>query len=90
MVIWKVEDFSGGPVVKNLPADARDTGSIPGPGRFRMLRGSATMPALTLTELTPVSRNYWAHVLQILKPEHLEPVLCSKRSHQNEKPEYHN
>jgi len=23
-------DFSGGPVVKNLPSDARDTGSIPG------------------------------------------------------------
>ena len=24
-------DFPGGPVVKNLPANARDTGSIPGP-----------------------------------------------------------
>ena len=27
-------DFPGGPVVKNLPADAGDTGSIPGLGRF--------------------------------------------------------
>ena len=25
--------FPGGTVVKNLPANARDTGSIPGPGR---------------------------------------------------------
>ena len=27
------QDFLGGPVVKNLPANARDTGSIPSPGR---------------------------------------------------------
>ena len=26
--------FSGGPVVKNLPANAGDTGVIPGPGRL--------------------------------------------------------
>ena len=26
------EDFPGGPVVKNPPADAGDTGSIPDPG----------------------------------------------------------
>ena len=26
--------FLGGPVVKTLPANAGDTGSIPGPGRF--------------------------------------------------------
>ena len=26
--------FSGGPVVKNLPANVGDTGSIPGSGRF--------------------------------------------------------
>ena len=30
-------DFPGGPVVKNLPCNARDTGSIPGPGRSLML-----------------------------------------------------
>ena len=36
--------------------------------------------------LEPVSHNYWAHVLQLLKPAHLEPVLCNKRSHCNEKP----
>ena len=30
----------GGPVVKNLPANAGDTGSIPGLGRFHMLWSS--------------------------------------------------
>ena len=29
--------FLGGPVVKNVPANAGDTGSISGPGRFHML-----------------------------------------------------
>ena len=28
------KDFPGGSVVKNLPANAGDTGSIPGSGRF--------------------------------------------------------
>ena len=31
--IGKSRDVPGGPVVKNLPADAGDTSSIPGPGR---------------------------------------------------------
>ena len=30
------KDFSGGPVVKNPPADARDTGSVLAPGRSHM------------------------------------------------------
>ena len=29
--------FTGGSVVKNLPAHAEDKGSIPGPGRAHML-----------------------------------------------------
>ena len=29
-------DFPGGLVIKNLPANAGDTGSIPGPGRSHM------------------------------------------------------
>ena len=32
----KLMDFPGGQVVKNLPANAGDTGSIPGPGIFHM------------------------------------------------------
>ena len=31
-----VQDFLGGPVVKNPPAKARDTGLSPGPGRSYM------------------------------------------------------
>ena len=31
--------FPGGPVVKNPPANAEDTSSIPGPGRSHVLRG---------------------------------------------------
>ena len=38
----------------------------------------------------PMRHNYWAHVPQLLKPEHLEPVLHNKRSHRNEKPMHHN
>ena len=32
--------------------------------------------------LEPASHNYWAHIPQLLKPAHLEPVLCT----QQEKP----
>ena len=38
--ILEMEDFLGGPVVKNLPANAGDTSSIPGLGRFHMLQGN--------------------------------------------------
>ena len=33
-------DFPGGAVVKNPPANAEDTGSIPGPGRSHMPRSN--------------------------------------------------
>ena len=36
----RLQDFPGGPWVKNLPADAGDMGSIPGPGRARMPRSN--------------------------------------------------
>ena len=34
------QDFLGGPVIENLPANAGDMGSIPGPGRFHMPQSS--------------------------------------------------
>ena len=40
--------------------------------------------------LEPASHNYWAHVPQLLKPVHLEPVLRNKTSHRSEKPAHHN
>ena len=36
----KFEDFPGGAVVKNPPANAGDMGSSPGPGRFHMPRSN--------------------------------------------------
>ena len=35
-----IKDFCGGPVVKNLSANAGDTSLIPGPGRFHRLRAN--------------------------------------------------
>ena len=46
-------DFSGAPVVKNLPSKAGDTGSIPGPGT-KIPHPHATeqlTPQATITEL---------------------------------------
>ena len=40
--------------------------------------------------LEPVNHNDRAHAPQLLKPVRLEPVLCNKRSHRNEKPVHHN
>ena len=51
----------GSTVARNPPANAGDTGMIPGLGRSHMLWGN--------------SHDYWAGVLQLLKPAHLEPVL---------------
>ena len=72
--------FPGGTVVKNLPANAGDTGSSPGLGRSHMPRSNwAREPQL----LSLCSR---AHEPQLLKPVCLEPMLCNKTSHRDEKP----
>ena len=64
----KVLDFPGGSVHKNLSANARDTGSIPGLGRFHMLWSNwAHVPQW-------VSQHSGARELQLLKPMCLEPV----------------
>ena len=34
------EDFPSGPMVKSPPVNARDTGSIPSPGRSHMPQGN--------------------------------------------------
>ena len=38
--LTKHRDFPGGPVIKNPPANAGHTGSIPGPGRSHMPQGN--------------------------------------------------
>ena len=40
-------DFSSGRAVKNLPANAGDTGSIPGLGRLPMLRSTKSLATTT-------------------------------------------
>ena len=82
-----IQDFPVGTIVKNPIANARDMGLIPDPERFHMHR--ATKPVghnCWAHALEPERGNYWAQVLQLPKPMHLEPVLCNKRSHSNEKP----
>ena len=50
--------FLGGSVVKNQPAKAGDTGSVPGPGGSHRLRSNKPT-----TEAEPGSRNYEAPAL---------------------------
>ena len=80
----RIRDFPGGAVVKNPPANAGDAGSIPGPGRSHMPQSNkACAPQL-------LSLRSRAYEPQLLRPAHLEPVLCYKRSHCNEKPAHRN
>ena len=67
-------------MVKNPPANAGDTDSIPGPGRSHMPQSNkARVPQL-------LSLRSRAREPQLLKPTRLEPVLRNERSHLNEKP----
>ena len=71
--------FPGGAVIKNLPANAGDTGSSPGPGGSHMPRSSwAREPQLL--SLRPRARES-----QLLKPACLEPLLRNNKGHRNEK-----
>ena len=72
---------------KNPPANAGDTAWIPGPGRSHMC-GATKLASHNYWAgaLEPIGCNYLAHMLQLLKPESLEPVLRNKRSCSNEKP----
>ena len=70
-------DFPGGLVVKNSPASAGDTGSVPSLGR-----------CLGATKL--MCRNHWACILEPVICHYgslctLEAVLHNERSHSNEK-----
>ena len=76
--------FSGSSVVKNLPANAGDLSSIPGLGRSHTPQSNYWACALE-----PGNLNYWDHVLQLWKLIHIEPVLCSERSHCSESPMHH-
>ena len=76
--------FPGGAVVKNLPSNAGDTGSSPGPGRSHMPQSNSAREPQLLSLLSTACEP------QLLKPVCLEPMLCNKRSHRNEKPAHRN
>ena len=76
-------DFPGGPVVKNPPCNARDAGSIPGPGtRFPHVAGQLS-PHATTRE--PACHNYRAHALWSLHATTREKLTCH-----NEEPAHYN
>ena len=81
-VLKQPQDFPGGTVEKNLPANARDIGSIPGLERCHMSRSNKAWCATTseLALQSPQTATTEAHV----------PRPCNKRSHHNEKPVRHN
>ena len=68
-------DFPGGTVVKNPPANAGDTGSIPGPGRSYMPRSNK---ARARQLLSLCSR---AHEPQLLSPRATTTEACIPRAH---------
>ena len=79
---YNVRDFPGGAVVKNPPANAGDTGSIPGPERSHMPQSNqARVPQL----LSLCSR---AHTPQLLSPcaTTTEARMPTARAPQQEKP----
>ena len=67
-----IRDFPGGPVVKNLPSNAGDTGSIPGRGTKIPHAAGQQSPRATTTG--PAYHNYRAHALQLQSPCVLEPA----------------
>ena len=68
---------------KNPPANAGDTGLIPGLGRLHMpWSNQVCVPQL-------LSLCSGARELQLLKPMGLDPVLCCTRSHCGEQPAHH-
>ena len=95
-------DFPGGAVVENLPANAGDMGSGPGPGGSHMPRSSwARVPQLlslrvwSLCSATRATKPRAPQLLslhsgalepQLLKPACLEPVLRSRGGHRSGRP----
>ena len=67
-------------MVKNPPANARDTGLIAHVRRFYMLQGNEAHGP------QPQSPRSRARELQVLRPKPCEPVLLSVRSHHDERP----
>ena len=67
-------DFPGGTVDKNLPANAGDMGSVPGPERFHTLQNNRPWQpqVLSLHPATTEARAPRAHALQQEKTQQWE------------------
>ena len=66
-----VRGLPGGSVIKSLPANAGDTGSIPGQGTEIPTCCRATEPMSCnnwACALQPGNHNYWTHMVQLLNP----------------------
>ena len=90
LITENFRSFPGGPAVKNPPANAGDTGSIPGPERYYRLQ--VEQPSLHTTTLEPVLSGLGTTTPEPtchMKSSTIEPVL-HKRNHGNEKPAHHN
>ena len=64
----KYRNFPGGPVVKNPPSNAGDTGSIPGGGTKIPHAAGQLSPCVTTTELTCLNER--AHLPPTTEPTH--------------------
>ena len=79
-------DFPGAPVVKNLPANAGDMGSIPGPGRSHMLWDDWAHPPATCT-LEPVLHEKSHHSERPAHHDGQEPhVWQPEKAHKQQRP----
>ena len=67
----KNRDCPGGPVAKNMPSSAGDTGSTP---------GQRTKIPHVMGQLSPQATTRETHTLQPPSPHTLEPVLRNRRS----------
>ena len=65
-------DFPGGPVVKNPPSNAGDTGSIP--GQRTKIPHAAGQLRLSAAATEPTCCNWRAYELQLKSPCTLEPM----------------
>ena len=76
--IKKAWEFLGGPVVKNLPYNAGDTGLIPGQGTKNPHATGQLSPRATTAKLACLER---AHVPKLQSPRALEPAHHNYRAH---------
>ena len=65
-----IRGFPGGTLDKNPPANAGDTGSIPGPGRSYVLQQPPQPTSLELCSASGAAPQWQAHVLQGSPAQH--------------------